>query len=107
MTYIFHEEAEEELNRQIDYYEEIQPGLGEDFYEEVLVTLSRIMQNPIAWQKIKSGHRRCLTNRFPYSIVYSYEKITILYELLPLKVSIKNQVIGSLERFNLMFNLSK
>lgn len=74
MKYIFHEEAEKELNRQIDYYEEIQPGLGEDFFEEVLVTLSRIMQNPIAWQKIRSGHRRCLTNRFPYSIVYSYEK---------------------------------
>lgn len=59
MKYIFHEEAEKELNCQIDYYEEIQPGLGKDFFEEVVVTLSRIMLNSIAWQKIKSGHRRC------------------------------------------------
>lgn len=74
MKYIFHEEAEKELNRQIDYYEEIQPGLGEDFLEEVLAAIFRVMENPPAWQKIKSGHRRCLTNRFPYSIVYSYKE---------------------------------
>jgi hypothetical protein len=30
-----------------------------------------------------------------------------LYELFPLKVSINNQVIGSLERFNFMLNLCR
>ncbi len=49
MKYIFQEEAEEELNRQIDYYEEIQPGLGEDFFEEVIAAIFRIMDNPTAW----------------------------------------------------------
>jgi hypothetical protein len=31
VTFLFHPEAEAEFNRAIDYYEEVEPGLGFDF----------------------------------------------------------------------------
>jgi len=74
VKFVFHHEAERELNRQIDYYEEIYPGLGVEFFEEVVSTVSRVIENPLVWQQIKSGHRRCLTNRFPFSVIYSTEE---------------------------------
>jgi hypothetical protein len=35
MTYSFHPEAEDEFNKAVEYYEEIEPGLGYDFAVEV------------------------------------------------------------------------
>lgn len=74
MNYKFHPEAEEELNRQVDYYEDKQSGLGKDFLKEILVAISRVMNNPTAWQIVDRHYRRCLTDRFPFAIVYRYDK---------------------------------
>ena len=37
MNFSFHPEAEEEFNKAIDYYEDIDPGLGYDFALEVCI----------------------------------------------------------------------
>jgi len=77
MKFIFHPEAEEEFEKTIEYYEKIQPGLGYDFAIEVYLTIQRITSFPGAWPIIEDNIRRCLINRFPYGILYDFEKETI------------------------------
>ena len=73
MFYSFHPEAEIELNESIDYYEECKSGLGLEFANEVYATIQRILNFPNAWQILDKDIRRCLTNRFPFGIIY-YQK---------------------------------
>jgi len=70
MKFKFHPEAEYEFNVAIDYYEEMQNHLGLEFASEVYETIQRVIKFPKAWQKMTSQTRRCLTNRFPFGIVY-------------------------------------
>lgn len=73
MSYRFHPEAEAELNRSIDYYESIEPGLGYDFALEVYDTIQRVVDFPKAWTLLEGDVRRSLVKRFPYGILYSIE----------------------------------
>ena len=73
MSYSFHQEAEIELNNQVDYYEEYRQGLGLEFANEVYNTIQRIVDFPKAWQVLDGDIRRCLTNRFPFGVIY-YQK---------------------------------
>ena len=41
MSFAFHPEAEKEFNEAIDYYEDIELGLGYDFALEVLSAIKR------------------------------------------------------------------
>lgn len=70
MKFGFHEIAEKEFLSAIEYYEECQPGLGLRFSEEVFATIERICAHPYAWACIDTNTRRCLTNKFPYGILY-------------------------------------
>lgn len=70
MNFVFHPSAREELNRAVDYYEDCETGLGYDFLEEVYATIKRIQAYPEAWSSFSPRTRRCLTHRFPYSVVY-------------------------------------
>ena len=74
MKYSFHESAEKEFFNSIEYYEKNQPGLGLRFAEEVNDSIKRICAYPYAWAKIDSKTRRCLTNRFPYGVLYRIVK---------------------------------
>lgn len=74
MNYAFHPEAEVEFHAAIGYYEERREGLGFDFSIEVHTAIQRICEYPQAWPVLEGGIRRCLTNRFPYGIVYSEER---------------------------------
>ena len=75
-----HDSAEEELKAAIAYYEECEPGLGDEFFEEVLRGIEQIRQQPNAWPTIYQNFRRYLINRFPYALVYrmSHNKLVIL-----------------------------
>ena len=70
MTFKFHPDAELELNFAIDYYEECQERLGLEFAQEIYSTIHRIIDFPNAWQPMTSKTRRCLTNRFPFGVIY-------------------------------------
>lgn len=73
MTFSFHPETETELNKAIEYYEEIQENLGCDFAVEVYSTIERIITYPKVWQVIEDDIRRSLVRRFPFGILYSIE----------------------------------
>jgi hypothetical protein len=55
---LFHPAAESEFNAAIDYYEDIEKGLGYDFSLEVFSALERIIAFPKAWLVIEDGIRR-------------------------------------------------
>jgi len=71
MSVLFHPDAEQEFNDAIDYYEDIEKGLGYDFAVEIANTLARITAFPKAWPVIENGIRRALVKRFPYAVLYS------------------------------------
>jgi toxin ParE1/3/4 len=77
MTYSFHPEAEAEFVDAINYYEECERGLGEDFSLEISSTIRNILAFPTAWPTIEEPVRRCLTHRFPYGVLYSIERDVI------------------------------
>ena len=72
MSYLFHPAAEKDFQDAVDYYDESEAGLGDEFDLEVLATISRIVNHPDAWPLYSHRTRRCLCNRFPYSIVYRH-----------------------------------
>jgi plasmid stabilization system protein ParE len=74
----FHPEAEEELVRAVDWYEDVEPGLGQDFALEVHAAVRAIASFPTAWPVLDGDIRRCLTNRFPYGLLFSTEKSKVL-----------------------------
>ena len=73
MMYSFHPEAKAEFLEAIDYYEGCANGLGYDFSIEVHSAIQNILIHPAAWPVLEEDVRRCLTNRFPYGILYSIE----------------------------------
>jgi hypothetical protein len=70
MRFQFHSAAEDELDLAVEYYERCQSGLGLEFAEEVYATIARIIEYPEVWSQMSRNTRRCLTNRFPYGIIY-------------------------------------
>ncbi|WP_328983628.1 type II toxin-antitoxin system RelE/ParE family toxin [Thiorhodovibrio winogradskyi] len=63
MNFSFHQEAEKELNEAIDYYEDIEPGLGYDFALEVRSAIDRLVDFPKAWAVLDSDVRRSLVKQ--------------------------------------------
>ena len=78
MIYSFHPDAEVEFNVSIDYYEKCQTNLGLEFANEVYKTIQRVLDFPNAWQPLDGDIRRCLTNRFPFGIIYYQRKSEIV-----------------------------
>ena len=77
MNFAFHPDAENEFTNSINYYEDIEKGLGLDFAIEVHSAIKRIAAFPKAWPTIEEDIRQTLVNRFPYSVLYTFEKGTI------------------------------
>jgi hypothetical protein len=76
----FHREASEEYAEAALFYEARRPGLGAEFIAEVELAQQRILAGPKHWPKIEPEIRRCLVNRFPYSLLYAMDRdgITIV-----------------------------
>lgn len=67
MTFSFHPDAESEFNKAIEYYENIEHGLGYDFSIEVHSAIQNIVGHPTAWPVLEEDIHRCLVKRFPYA----------------------------------------
>jgi len=74
----FLEEAKYELDDAIDYYNFESSGLGEQFLQEILSSLERIVNYPNAWHPLSKNTRRCQTRQFPYGLIYSILENEIL-----------------------------
>ena len=71
MHIVSHPEADQELEAGALWYEDRQPGLGNDFLDEFEDTLRRIVTEPERWRKMRGDNRKLNFHRFPYAIVYS------------------------------------
>lgn len=71
MHVIRHPDVPQELEAAALWYEERQPGLGEDFLTEYQAAMGRILREPNRWRKIRGDNRKLNFHRFPYAIVYS------------------------------------
>ncbi len=78
MNVDFLDEAEEEFLAAISRYNGDRAGLGDEFADEVRRTLERIVRYPEAWVALSRRTRRCLTNRFPYGVLYQMRGDTLL-----------------------------
>lgn len=74
MSFSFHPESEKEFNKAIEYYEDIDLGLGYDFALEVYAAIQRAIEFPKAWAVLEGEIRRSLVRRFPYGVLYSEEQ---------------------------------
>lgn len=70
MSHSIHPEAEAEFEAAAEYYNAQEAGLGDDLYFEVFATIDRIICDPNTWPRFSHRTRRCLCNRFPYSVIY-------------------------------------
>jgi toxin ParE2 len=70
MLVVTHPEAEQELEAAALWYQERQPGLGDDFLDEFQRTLGRILAEPRRWHQIRGNNRKLNFHRFPYAVVY-------------------------------------
>jgi plasmid stabilization system protein ParE len=70
--------VELEVEAAFEWYEREQTGLGFEFLVELRAAYRRIVDNPLAYQILRSGIRRALTRRFPYGIYYSMEEEVLI-----------------------------
>ncbi len=70
--------AEQEFVMAVNYYNDQCQGLGYEFAAEISRTMERIVSFPQAWTKISPRARRCLTNKFPFGVLYQIRDDTIL-----------------------------
>ncbi|MBK1633676.1 hypothetical protein CKO31_23615 [Thiohalocapsa halophila] len=62
-----------ELESACHWYERQREGLGDEFLDEVDAALARIQGRPALFPEVRPGFRRCLTHRFPFSLIYTAE----------------------------------
>ncbi len=67
---VFRPEAEAELLDARDWYEAERAGLGAVFAAAVETTITAVLQNPLAYPRVKSDTRRALVRRFPYAVYF-------------------------------------
>jgi toxin ParE1/3/4 len=82
----FHAQARAEFDSAVEYYNNAEPGLGEDFVAAVGHALRRTLSNPELWPPwpALATHqpliRRAPVKRFPYCIAYQLDEnaVTVL-----------------------------
>src|SRR5579885_763102 len=69
----YHEGAVQDVKRGTIWYREHSPRAAADFIDEIGRAAELIRKAPERWPKGKSGTRRFLLWRFPYTLIYSYK----------------------------------
>ena len=67
-----------ELQSAYSWYEQRQEGLGDAFLDELDAAIERIEANPNQYPRVRSAFRRCLTKRFPFSLIFTAEREQIV-----------------------------
>ena len=78
MDFRFTSAALQELREALQYYENVENGLGSRFLNEVEAAVARILESPEAWRMLSRRTRRCRTHRFPFGLIYQVRGSEIL-----------------------------
>ena len=68
--FIVRPEAEADIQKAFNWYEDQRVGLGHTFRHSISSTLKNIPFMPLRFPDVYRGLRRALTYRFPYSIYF-------------------------------------
>jgi toxin ParE1/3/4 len=74
----FHPEALLEFEEAVRFYNERGRDLGRRFAREVRLTTGKIEATPERWRVIEGDVRRCSVRVFPYAVLYTVERDSIL-----------------------------
>ena len=66
----YHRKVQADLNSAVDYYDEASAHLADDFYNEFMAGISKVIDNPKICHFDFAGLRRCNLDRFPYHFLY-------------------------------------
>ena len=78
MRYVFHPEALAEYAEAVQYYAQQRTEVAQAFINAVEDAVYRVREVPTRYAIIDEDVRRCMTNRFPYGILYVIEPDYIL-----------------------------
>lgn len=70
--------AEQEVDDAFVWFEQQAEGKGVDFLDELDRVVRLVKAFPLASTEIEPEIRRCLFARFPYSLIYGFERQTIV-----------------------------
>jgi toxin ParE1/3/4 len=74
-------EAESDLDEAYWWYEDREPGLGEDFLKCIEEVFAKVAKNPLHYPVRFDDSRRILVRRFPYAVYFECDDaaVTIQY----------------------------
>lgn len=70
--------AEADLDDIIDWYNQFNTALADDFMAKLNVIVQQLEKNPEQFQKIHKSFRKANIDRFPYKIIYRTERQSII-----------------------------
>ncbi len=70
---LFLPEVEDDVVNGYVWYEQNTRGLGEEFLRMFYARAQEIPRNPLLYQTVYKGFRRCLLWRFPYAIYFKID----------------------------------
>jgi len=73
-----HELAGKELHEAVQWYNQLQEGLGKRFQQMTLIQVNKIRKNPEWFPKESKGLFKAYIPKFSYKILYSVEKNSII-----------------------------
>lgn len=68
------QQAEDELDEVMGWYEEEKLGLGITFLNHFFNRVAYLKDNPYLYQKVYKTYRRLLMKKYPYAIYYEIEE---------------------------------
>ncbi len=77
LNIIFHPDIENEVKASYEWYQNQAAGLGEDFLTELETAYQAIVELPNTWPKFQKGFRRFLLSKFPFSVIYRFNRETV------------------------------
>ena len=75
---LFRPKASAEALESKAWYNSREPGLGNQFIEDLGSTVSRIVERPAMFPRVHSEIRRAVLRRFPYAIYFREKAETIV-----------------------------
>lgn len=70
MRLTIHPDAAADIQEEAQYYEEIEPGLGMAFLDEVDLAVDTVLSMPQAFPSRRENLRMYVFSRFPFSLLY-------------------------------------
>lgn len=71
-------EAEQDVEEAARWYERQRAGLGQEFIDEVLLTMRTIAERPTLYPTVHRSAHRALTRRFPFGVYFRIEEDFII-----------------------------